>query len=62
MSDDPASTMGTLRRKRLDGALETIENVVFATDDYFKCLVVIIAANLTGGHWAPLVLQQFDSR
>ena len=51
MPDDPASTMRTLRRKRLNGAFETVENVAFVPDDYFESLVVVISADFTGRHY-----------
>ena len=51
MPDDPASAMRTLRRERLNGAFETVENVTFVPGDYFESLVVVISADFTGRHF-----------
>ena len=56
MPDDPASTMRTLRRERLNGAFETVENVAFVPDDYFESLIVVISADFTCRHFCPFVL------
>jgi len=50
VSDDPAVAMGTNRRQRVDRALEAIEGVMFAANDYFKRLVIFILANFACSH------------
>jgi hypothetical protein len=57
MSDDPAPTMRTLRRKRLNGAFEAVENMAFVPDGYFEGLVIVISADFTGRHSCPFVLR-----
>jgi hypothetical protein len=48
--DNPAIAMRANRRQRVDGAVETVESVVFPADDHFKRLVVFVLANLTCSH------------
>jgi hypothetical protein len=50
VSDYPAVAMGANRRQRVDRALEAIEGVMFAANDYFKRLVIFILANLACSH------------
>jgi hypothetical protein len=59
MPDDPASTMRTLRRERLNGAFEAVENMAFVPDGYFEGLVIVISADFTGRH---LLSFRFTSR
>jgi hypothetical protein len=49
--------MGTRRRKRMDGTLETVEIVGLAVHDDLEGFIVIIAAMFANGHRdAPLML------
>jgi hypothetical protein len=51
MSNDPASTMRTVRSECLNRAFETVENVPFVPDDYFEGLIVVISADFAGRHF-----------
>jgi hypothetical protein len=48
--DDSAIAMRANRRQRVDRALKAVEGMVFATNDYFECLVILIFANFTCSH------------
>jgi hypothetical protein len=48
--DYPATAVRTNRRQGMDRALEAIERVVFAGNDYFKRLVIFIFANFACSH------------
>jgi hypothetical protein len=50
VADDPAVAVRANRRKRVDRALEAIEGVMLAGDDYFKRLVIFIFANFACSH------------
>jgi hypothetical protein len=50
MPDYPAVAMWAHRRERVDCALEAIEGVMLAGDDYFKRLVIFIFANFASSH------------
>jgi hypothetical protein len=50
VADYPAVTMWAHRRERVDCALEAIEGVMLAADDYFKRLVIFIFANFAYSH------------
>lgn len=50
MADDPAVAVRANRRERVDCALEAIEGVMLAGDDYFKRLVIVIFANFACSH------------
>ena len=50
MTDDSAVAMRANRRQRVDRALEAVEGVVFAANDYFKCLVIFIFTNFACSH------------
>ena len=50
VADDPAVAVRANRRQRVDCALEAIEGVVLAGDDYFKRLVIFIFANFACSH------------
>ena len=43
--NNPAVAVRANRRERVDRALETIEGVMLAGHNYFKCLVILIFAN-----------------
>jgi len=45
VSDDSAVAMRANGRQRVDRALEAVEGVVFAANDYFKCLIIFISTN-----------------
>lgn len=47
VADDPTVAVRANRRQRVDCALEAIEGVMLAGDDYFKRLVIFIFANFT---------------
>jgi hypothetical protein len=46
----PAMAVRANRRERVDCALEAIEGVVLAGNDYFKRLVIFIFANFACSH------------
>jgi hypothetical protein len=48
--DNPTVAMGANRRECVDRALEAIEGVMFAANDYFKRLVIFILANFACSH------------
>jgi hypothetical protein len=48
--NDPAVAVRANRRERVDCALEAIEGVVLAGDDYLKRLVIFIFANFACSH------------
>ena len=48
--DNPAVTVRTDRRQRVDRALEAIEGVMLSANDYFKRLVIFIFANFACSH------------
>ena len=48
--DYPAMAVGTNRCQGMDRALEAIESVVFASNDYFKRLVIFIFTNFAYSH------------
>ena len=48
--DNPAVTVRTDRRQRVDRALEAVEGVVFAVNDHFKRLVIFIFTNFACSH------------
>ena len=50
VTDDTAVTMRTNRRKRVDGALETVKGVSLSAHDYFERFVIIVFANFTYRH------------
>src|SRR5205823_220400 len=50
VADDLAAAVGTLRRQRVDGALETVERLGPAARRHAEGLVVFVAANVTAGH------------
>jgi hypothetical protein len=50
VADAPAVAVRANRRERVDCALEAIEGVMLAADDYFKGLVIFIFANFAFGH------------
>ena len=50
VTDDPAVAVGTNRRERVDCALEAIEGVMLAGNDYLKRLVIFIFANFACSH------------
>jgi hypothetical protein len=52
--DDFAPAMIALGRQSMDGALETIKVMGDAVHDYFDRFVVLVSANLTTSHNAPL--------
>ena len=51
VSDNLASAMVTDRRELVDRALEAIERVRFASRDYLKRELVVVAAHFASGHW-----------
>jgi hypothetical protein len=50
VSNDPAVTVRANRRQRVDRALEAIEGVMLAANDYFERLVILIFTNFTCSH------------
>ena len=50
VADDPAATVGTKRRERFDGTLETVEEMTAAVADDLDALVVLIATGFTPVH------------
>jgi hypothetical protein len=46
----PAVAVRANRRERVDCALEAIEGVTLAGNDYLKCLVIFIFANFAFSH------------
>jgi hypothetical protein len=50
VADHPAVAVRANRRQRVDCALEAIEGVMLAADDYLKRLVVVIFANFAFSH------------
>jgi hypothetical protein len=50
VADDPAMTVRTDWRQRMDCTLEAIERVMFARYDDFKCFVVFVSANFAFSH------------
>jgi len=50
MADDPAVAVRANRRKRMDRALEAIEGVVCAANDYLERLVIFIFTNFACSH------------
>ncbi len=50
MADDPAVAVRANRRKRMDRALEAIEGVVCAGNDYLERLVIFIFTNFACSH------------
>jgi hypothetical protein len=50
VTDHPAVAVRANRRERVDCALEAIEGVMLAGDDYFKRLVIFIFANFASSH------------
>lgn len=50
MTNDPAATMRTSRRERVDGAFETVKSVTLSADDDFETLIVIVAADFAFSH------------
>lgn len=59
MPDDSAVTVGTLRRERLNCALETVEYMFLTVHFDAECLVVIVATHFTASHNGPPKLQFF---
>jgi hypothetical protein len=55
VADHATVTMAALRRKRVNGALETVENVFpgFTFDSHFKRLLIFVSANFTACHDRP---------
>ena len=50
VSDYPAAAVWANRRERVDCALEAIEGVTLAGNDYFKRLVIFIFADFAYSH------------
>jgi hypothetical protein len=50
VADHPAVAVRANRRERVDCALEAIEGVMLARNDYFKGLVIFIFANFAFSH------------
>jgi hypothetical protein len=50
MSHDPAVTVRTNRRQRVDCALKAVERVVLPGDHNFKRLVIFVFANFAFTH------------
>ncbi len=50
MTHHPAVAVRANRRERVNCALEAIEGVTLAGNDYLKCLVIFIFANLACSH------------
>ena len=50
VADHPALAVGADRRERVDCALEAIEGVMLAGNDYLKRLVIFIFANFACSH------------
>jgi hypothetical protein len=50
VADNPALAVGANRRERVDCALEAIEDVMLAGNDYLKRLVIFIFANFACSH------------
>lgn len=50
MPNDPAAAMLAARRKRMNGALETVKRVPPAGHDHVKALVIFIATHFTLCH------------
>ena len=50
VSHNSAVAMWTNRRQRVYRAFEAVEGVVFAVNDYFKCLVIFIFTNFACSH------------
>jgi len=53
VANHPASAMGADGRKRLDGALEAIEDVRRAFGLNLESLVIVVSADLTDWHRLP---------
>jgi hypothetical protein len=50
VADHPAPAVRANRRERVDCAFEAIEDVMLASDDHLKRLVIIIFANFASSH------------
>ena len=48
--DNPAVTVWTHRRQRMDRALEAVEGVMLPGDHNFKRLVIVVFANFAFSH------------
>lgn len=49
--DDPAATVSTSRRKRMDGAFETVKHVGFVINQHFKRFVVLVPTDFAHCHF-----------
>jgi hypothetical protein len=47
VSDDATAAVRTVRGERMDRALEAVESMGLASDDYFEILVIAIPADFT---------------
>jgi hypothetical protein len=52
VTDNPASAICANRRKFMNRAFETIENVPVSRRNHFKCQIIIISANITLCHFS----------
>src|SRR3954451_9532162 len=50
VADHPAAAVGADRGERVDRALEAVEHVRLAAAPDLECPVVLVAADLAGGH------------
>jgi hypothetical protein len=48
VTNNTAATMGTRRRKRMDRALETVEDMSFTAHLHFKAFVIPVATDFAG--------------
>jgi hypothetical protein len=54
VTDDPASTVMTMRCQPLNSTLEAVECESFVVHDYLERQVIIVATNFTTSHDVPL--------
>ena len=61
MADDSATAVSATRREGVNRAFETIEHMRLALGLYLETLVIIISADFTFRHMAPLLLSVIGS-